>query len=112
MRINDTRHPTSAFIKLCSTIIASGAVTTLAGSGYITNGDFTIGGYADGVSSSARFNQPKGIAVSPDGLTLYVSDAGNSKIRSIDIGKLFPTYQLLVISAFAHHTSSCRKILL
>lgn len=54
--------------------IATGAVTTLAG---------TVGspGLTDGAGSVARFNTPEGLVV--DGTSLYVSDTGNSLIRKI-----------------------------
>ena len=55
---------------------ANKTVSTIAGSG-------TMGGYADGAGSTARFNDPLGIAVS--GTTLYVADSGNHRIRAIDI---------------------------
>lgn len=55
--------------------IASGAVTTLAGSG--------VAGYADGTGAAASFNNPQGITT--DGTNLYVTDAGNRVIRQIVI---------------------------
>jgi sugar lactone lactonase YvrE len=56
--------------------IASGAVTTLAGTAHIL-------GAADGVGSSASFFAPVGITT--DGTNLYVTDNGNGKIRKIVI---------------------------
>jgi len=53
--------------------IATGAVTTLAGTGGI--------GAADGVGVTATFNSPIGITT--DGTDLYVADLGNSTIRKI-----------------------------
>ena len=50
-------------------------VSTLAGSG--------TPGHANGAGTTARFDGPRGIAVS-DG-TLYVADSGNHRIRAIDI---------------------------
>ena len=38
-----------------------------------------------GDGSKAQFDQPQGIAASPDGTTLYVCDTGNNRIRSIEI---------------------------
>ena len=52
-----------------------GATTTLAGS----TPDF-----ADGTGTAARFQSPNGVAVSPDGGTLYVADYSNHRIRKID----------------------------
>ena len=58
-------------------VIATGAVTTLAGSG--------SGGYADGTGTAASFYHPIGIAASPDGLVLHVTDALNHRIREVHI---------------------------
>ncbi|MBI5626416.1 MAG: hypothetical protein HY935_04350 [Nitrosomonadales bacterium] len=57
-------------------VIATGAVTTLAG---------TAGtqGSADGTGAAARFNTPYGITLA--GGNLYVTDSGNSAIRQIVI---------------------------
>jgi sugar lactone lactonase YvrE len=54
-------------------VIATGAVTTLAGSGVL--------GYADGLGTAARFNWPSGITIV--GGKLYVADADNHRIRMI-----------------------------
>ena len=56
-------------------VIATGSVTTLAGS--------TISGHADGVGGAASFYSPTGITT--DGKYLYVADCGNNEIRRIDI---------------------------
>ena len=55
-------------------VVATGAVTTLAGG---------VGqsGHVDAVGSAARFNEPRGLALY-DG-TLYVADSGNSCIRAV-----------------------------
>ena len=53
---------------------ASGAVTTLAGSGI---------GYADGTGSVAMFSGPFGVAASPNGAVVYVADKSNNRIRSV-----------------------------
>ncbi|MCE9596778.1 MAG: fibronectin type III domain-containing protein [Spirochaetia bacterium] len=57
-------------------VIATGAVTTLAGSAGSS-------GTADGIGSAARFNQPYDLTT--DGANLYVSDSGNNAIRKIVI---------------------------
>jgi sugar lactone lactonase YvrE len=57
-------------------VIATGAVTTLAGSAEIS-------GSSDGVGTEARFYYPYGIAT--DGANLYVADTGNHTIRRIGI---------------------------
>jgi DNA-binding beta-propeller fold protein YncE len=56
-------------------VIASGVVTTLAGTG--------TQGSADGTGSAASFHWPMGITT--DGTNLYVADEGNSTIRQIVI---------------------------
>lgn len=56
-------------------VIATGVVTTLAGSGAV--------GSTDSTGTAASFNQPEGITT--DGSNLYVTDYGNSKIRKIEI---------------------------
>ena len=56
-------------------VTLGGIVSTLAGAA--GNADF-----ADGPASAARFNQPLGLAVAPDG-TLFVADSGNHLIRTI-----------------------------
>lgn len=56
-------------------VIATGLVTTLAGTG--TNGCL------DAIGMAASFKRPYGIAT--DGSSLYVSDSGNNRIRKIII---------------------------
>lgn len=56
----------------------SGRVTVLAGTGTT--------GFANGAAASAQFNQPYGVALSPDERTLYVADYLNHAIRAIDLG--------------------------
>ena len=55
--------------------VATGAVATVAGSG--------ITGSADGVGDAAQFSFPIGIAISPDGSALFVTDGHNHKIRGL-----------------------------
>ncbi len=59
-------------------VIATGAVSTLAGSP-----PPAPGGFANGTGSAAIFNQPTGITT--DGTNLYVADFANDIIRAISI---------------------------
>eukprot|EP00238_Polyblepharides_amylifera_P012974 CAMPEP_0196599160 /NCGR_PEP_ID=MMETSP1081-20130531/94711_1 /TAXON_ID=36882 /ORGANISM="Pyramimonas amylifera, Strain CCMP720" /LENGTH=516 /DNA_ID=CAMNT_0041924915 /DNA_START=707 /DNA_END=2257 /DNA_ORIENTATION=+ len=59
--------------------LASGIVITIAGGGAGSRG------FHDGSAESARFAWPYGVAVSPDGRTVYVADSGNNRIRTIDV---------------------------
>lgn len=55
----------------------SAKVIVLAGTG--------AKGFANGQMSSAQFNEPYGVALSPDEKTLYVADYLNHAIRAIDL---------------------------
>ena len=66
--VDDKNH------KIRQIVIASGAVTTLAGG---------VQGYADGTGTAASFNFPTDITT--DGTNLYVTDAGCKCIRQIVI---------------------------
>ena len=57
--------------------VATGAVTTLAGSA-------GKAGSADGTGTAARFYNPQGLAVDAAGTTLFVADMSNRTIRRID----------------------------
>ena len=65
--------------KIRKVVIATGAVTTLAGpaQGATTPGD------TDGTGNAARLNFP--FAITTDGTNLYVADSSNNKIRKIAI---------------------------
>lgn len=57
--------------------VDTGQTTTLAGVG-------GVAGYVDGlIGSSSRFNRPAGIAVSSDGLSLFVGDRFNYRVRRV-----------------------------
>jgi sugar lactone lactonase YvrE len=43
-------------------------------------------GSADGDAMAARFNGPRGLALSPDGKTLYIVDSDNYTIRALETG--------------------------
>jgi DNA-binding beta-propeller fold protein YncE len=57
--------------------VATGAVTTIAGSGSST--------FADGTGSAASFDYPPGVAFSPDGSTIAVADTDNQRVRLINV---------------------------
>jgi hypothetical protein len=61
-------------------VTPAGVVTTLAGNNTIYNGGEQLGGDTDGTGISARFNNPRGVAVDSGG-NLYVADTGNNTIR-------------------------------
>ncbi len=56
-------------------VTTNGGVTTLAGAAGSAD-------YVDGSASDARFNQPLGLAVAPDG-TVFVADCGNHLVRVV-----------------------------
>jgi DNA-binding beta-propeller fold protein YncE len=62
-------------------VIATGAVTTIAGTAVKADLGNMIGGYADGPPLSAQFNLPTGIALY--GGKFYVTDYNNNRIRVI-----------------------------
>ena len=57
--------------------IATGAVTTFAGSGST--------GSTDAVGTAASFNDPFGVAITPDGATAIVVEQAGRKVRKIDM---------------------------
>lgn len=58
-------------------IIASGKVTTMVGA--------PTKGFQDGKGKYALFNDLTALCISSDGLFLYVADAGNNRIRKVNI---------------------------
>jgi hypothetical protein len=57
--------------------LTTNEVTTLSGS--------SESGFVDGPATAARFFDPQSLALSPDGITIYVADAGNHRIRAIHV---------------------------
>ena len=68
--VADTRNDT-----IRKVVIATGAVTTIAGTPMMA-------GSTDGTGAAARFNGPEGLAVDGNG-NLWVADTGNATIRKI-----------------------------
>ena len=55
--------------------LATGVVTTLAGSG--------SAGDVDGTGTNAQFSRPAGIALAPNGATVLIGDTENQRTRSM-----------------------------
>ncbi len=62
-------------------ITPAGTVTTLAGSGAYSFGG-VLGGFADGIGTSAKFHLPKDLAVDASG-NVFVADDVNHRIRKV-----------------------------
>lgn len=56
-------------------VLSSATVTTLAGT--------TTAGHLDATGATARFNYPMGVAISSNGLNIYVADSYNHRIRQL-----------------------------
>ena len=78
----------------CGSSSTSSGPTFTSGSVYETNAPITVStiagtvgvaGSTDATGTNARFGQPNGVIVSPDGTTLYLTDFGNSTIRAMDL---------------------------
>lgn len=70
--------------------LASGRVTTLAGTGaelpdlIYNSGPMGLGGFADGIGGAVRFNMPFDLAVDAAKNVGYLTDGGNRLIRKVD----------------------------
>lgn len=63
-------------------------VETIAGSGVAPMSGLAVpGGYADGSAHEAKFSNPSGVAVGPDG-AVFVADTGNHTIRVVRNGRV------------------------
>ena len=79
-------------------ISADGTVSTYAGSG---NTGTLVNGFADGSTTTARFDQPSGVAVAADG-RVFVADTINHRIRVISAdGATVSTYAGDGVQGFA-----------
>ena len=72
--VADTRNNTISRI-----VIATGVVTTLAGTAGV------VVGSTNGIGAAARFNDPRGLTIDSAGTHLYVADTDNHTIRQIVI---------------------------
>ena len=63
----------------------AGAVRPLSADIALVAGGECQAGYRDGSFTSALFNKPLGLSVSPDGTRLFVADSGNNRIRVIHL---------------------------
>eukprot|EP00966_Prymnesium_polylepis_P266117 6146915-Prymnesium_polylepis.1 len=86
-------------------VVSTGVTTTLAGSGTSSS--------TDGTGTSAAFYYPHGVAVSPDGLNLFVADWKTHCIRQVRDGRARIVALLLQLAAVVHvlalaHTPSRR----
>ena len=57
-------------------------------------------GDVDGVGAGAQFSLPQGLCVSPDGVSLYVADTANHKIRAIALATGTRASSALAIQSF------------
>ena len=62
--------------------VSAGVVSVFAGCATFA----CANGFTDGAAIGASFNYPYSVAVSPSGATVYISDTGNNKIRSVSAG--------------------------
>jgi sugar lactone lactonase YvrE len=70
--------------------LAAGTVSTVAGApitAYDQNALYVVGDYADGPAASAKFDFPKGLALTADG-SLVIADSLNHAIRLLSNGKV------------------------
>ena len=84
-------------------VALDGTVSTIAGSAGQS-------GNADGSGSAARFTEPRGIVLAPDG-DLYVVDAGNQTIRRVTTAGVVSTYAGSGTGGFVDGTPATARFL-
>jgi DNA-binding beta-propeller fold protein YncE len=82
-------------------VIATGVVTTLTGNG--------TAGSVDGVGTLATFNEPRGIALSPDGSYALITDRLNYRVRRLDMASKAVTTVAGSTDGFADGTGTNAK---
>ena len=70
--------------RIRSVNLSNNASALVSGGGQ-TDCSESCNGYAEGSKNSARFNNPTGIAISPDNAYLYIADTANNRIRKVRI---------------------------
>ncbi len=79
-------------------VLASGLVTTIAGSS---------GSFANGFGAAALFSAPIGAAVDAAGQNMYVADTGNNRVRAIAMYVAAPCAPGTLCAAGAARASPC-----
>ncbi|KAH3766371.1 copper amine oxidase [Pelomyxa schiedti] len=69
--------------KHCLRKLSKGVLSTVAGTDYP--------GYQDGIGSTARFKDPRGICINRENGNIYVADNGNNRIRCVDSNGMVTT---------------------
>ena len=82
--------------------VAGGVVSTVAG--ICTQTGFSGD---TGQATSAKLSGPTGLAVSPDGRTLYISDTGNNRIRRVNPDGTIETIAGIGQATFSNGVPSC-----
>jgi uncharacterized protein (TIGR03437 family) len=82
--------------------VTGGVVSTVAG--VCTQAGFSGD---TGQATAAKLSGPTGLAVSPDGRTLYISDTGNNRIRRVNLDGTIETIAGIGQATFANGVPSC-----
>ena len=83
-------------------ISSAGGVSLFAGTNY---SGFVETGTSDGIGTSARFSNPKGVAIDNSG-NIYVADMSNHKIRKITSSGNVSTFAGSGVASFANATGT------
>jgi DNA-binding beta-propeller fold protein YncE len=77
-------------------IISTGSVTTVAGVAGSS-------GATNAVGTNAKFSQPTGVSISPDGMYAFVADSANNMIRRITLATIPPSGKYAFGVLFGDH---------